>query len=89
MAMPALINVDAEWVDLYNAVDPPIPVGTRLLIHVFSARSRVALSDTADEPTDESGRISLKDGGFYENNSGDEGCWAYCSSPAKIQVQEA
>lgn len=87
MAIPQLVEVRGGWVDLYDATS--ITVGTQLIIQNFQSNSPVALSDTASEPTATDGRVRIDPTQFYQNDSGDAGAWAYCSSVALISVQEA
>ena len=87
MAISPLVTVQGAWVDLYAATG--ITVGTQLIIQNFSSKSPVALSDSASEPTSTTGRVRIDQTQFYQNDSGDVGAWAYCSSLAMISVQEA
>lgn len=87
MAISQLVPVNGQWVDLYAATG--ITVGTQIIIQNFKSNSPVALADTASEPTSTTGRVRVDETQFYQNEAGDAGAWAYCSSSALISVQEA
>ena len=87
MAIPQLVEVKGQWIDLYAATG--IAVGTKIIVQNFQSKSPVALSDTAAEPTSTDGRVRVDPTQFFTNDAGDAGAWAYCSSIAKISVQEA
>lgn len=86
MAIFPLIDVAGEWVDLYAATG--VTVGNALLVQNFNSDTQVALSDSATEPTDATGRVRINAGDFYQVDAGSAGAWAYCPGVAKISVQE-
>lgn len=86
MAISQLIEVRGGWINLYQ--ESGITVGTKILVQNFQSNSPVALADTENEPTATDGRVRIDPTQFYQNDSGDAGAWAYCSSLALISVQE-
>lgn len=86
MALIAPISIGSSWVNLY--AESSIPVGTQVIVHVLSARSRIILADSAAQPTDSDGRVSQGLGDFYQNDSGDVGLWARCPTQAQVTIQE-
>ncbi len=89
MALRQPIEIGPEWVNIYTSATPQITVGTQVIAHVLSARSRVTFSDSAAEPTSTDGKVSIALGDFYQNDNGDLGFWARCATNAQITIQES
>ena len=86
MAIPPLVVVQGQWINLYAATG--ITVGTQVIVQNFQSNALIAVSDTASAPTETDGRVAVYQGQFYQNDSGDLGLWAYCSGRGLISVQE-
>ena len=74
------------WVDLY--AETGIVVGTKILVQNNGA-TLVRLSESAVEPIATTGYNSIEAFKFLASADTPVGAWAYCTSNAKLQVEEA
>ena len=86
MAIQPLITIQGQWVDLYDVTE--ITVGTELIIQNFISDAPVAISDSATEPTESTGRVRVNESEFFTVTNGSAGAWAYCSGLAQVSIQE-
>lgn len=84
--LPILDIAANTWTDVYNATG--VSPGKKLIIQVVFSREDVMFSDTAAKPTETDGfnRCELKQ--FFQNDSGDAGCWAFSAGGARLAIKE-
>ena len=85
-SLPPVKLPSNTWVDLY--AETSIVAGTQLIIQNLGA-SKARVSESATEPTLQSGYNSLLEKQYLTNDSANVGAWAYSHAGTILQVEEA
>lgn len=85
-SLPQVVIPLNTWIDIY--AETGITAGTQIIIQ-NTGSGEVKLSESAAAPSLTTGHNKLVTRGFFTNDTGNVGAWAFAKTGTVLQVEEA